>query len=63
MPSVRLAIRGVRKMPAGRPQVADRENIIDVAVARAIEQEAEVLAMREQPDLDRLGSVAAVLRF
>jgi hypothetical protein len=49
--------------PVDGTQMTNRENIVDVAVARAIEQDAEVLAMRDQPALVRLGSIAAVLRF
>jgi peptide subunit release factor 1 (eRF1) len=49
--------------PLDGSEMALRENMVDVAVGRAIEQDAEVLAVREQPDLARLGSIAAVLRF
>jgi peptide subunit release factor 1 (eRF1) len=54
---------GQGKCPLDTTEMTPREKIVDVAVARAIAQGAEVLAMREQPELDRLGSIAAVLRF
>jgi peptide chain release factor subunit 1 len=44
-------------------QLQEREDVVEAAIERAIEQSAEVLVLREQPDLGAHGGVAAVLRF
>jgi peptide subunit release factor 1 (eRF1) len=41
----------------------EREDVIEAAIERAIEQSAEVLVLRDQPDLGPHGGIAAVLRF
>jgi peptide chain release factor subunit 1 len=48
--------------PAGEP-LQQREDIIEPALESALEQSAEVVVARHHPDLDALGSVAAVLRY
>ena len=40
-----------------------RRELLDDAVRAAIEESAEVLALRDQPDLGPLGGVVATLRF
>jgi hypothetical protein len=40
-----------------------RENILEDAVHSAVNQSAEVLALRERPELGPLGGIAATLRF
>ena len=40
-----------------------RDDIVESAMERALEQSAEVVVVRHHPDLEALGSVAAVLRF
>jgi peptide chain release factor subunit 1 len=39
------------------------EDVVDAAIERAIEQSAEVLVLRDQPDLGPHGGIAALLRF
>jgi peptide chain release factor subunit 1 len=39
------------------------KNIVEEAVQSAVRQSAEVLAMRERPELGPLGEIAAILRF
>jgi peptide subunit release factor 1 (eRF1) len=44
-------------------ELQERENVIEAAIERAIEQSAEVLVLNDQPDLGPHGGVAALLRF
>jgi peptide chain release factor subunit 1 len=44
-------------------ELQERENVVEAAIERAIEQSAEVLVLRDQPDLGPHGGVAALLRF
>ena len=44
-------------------ELQEREDVVEAAIERAIEQSAEVLVLRDQPDLGPHGGVAAVLRF
>jgi peptide subunit release factor 1 (eRF1) len=41
----------------------EREDIVEAAVERAIDQSAEILVLRDQPDLGPHGGIAALLRF
>lgn len=41
----------------------EREDVLEAAIERAVEQSAEVLVLRDQPDLGPHGGVAAILRF
>jgi len=44
-------------------QLQKRDDVIESAMERALEQSAEVLVVRRHPDLQAHGSVGAVLRF
>jgi peptide subunit release factor 1 (eRF1) len=48
--------------PAGE-ELQKRDDVIESAMERALEQSAEVVVVRHHPDLEALGSIAAVLRF
>jgi peptide subunit release factor 1 (eRF1) len=48
--------------PAGE-ELQKREDVVESAVERALEQSAEVVVTRLHPDLESLGSIGAVLRF
>jgi hypothetical protein len=43
--------------------VERRESIVEEAVQAAIAQSAEVLALRDRPELGPVGAIAATLRF
>jgi peptide chain release factor subunit 1 len=47
--------------PSGELQ--EREDVMDAAIEKAVEQSAEVLVLRDAPDLGPHGGVAALLRF
>jgi len=40
-----------------------RANIVEDAVRSAVGQSAEILPLRDRPELDPLGSIAATLRY
>ena len=40
-----------------------RESVVEDAVRAAVDESAEILALRDRPDLGPLGGIAAVLRF
>jgi hypothetical protein len=40
-----------------------RANIVEDAVRSAVGQSAEILALRDRPELGTLGGIAATLRF
>jgi peptide chain release factor subunit 1 len=44
-------------------QLDELEDVIEAAIEKAIEQSAEILVLRDSPDLGPHGGVAAVLRF
>jgi len=46
-----------------RGAVQARKSILEDAVGAALGQSAEVLALRERPELGPLGGIAATLRF
>jgi peptide chain release factor subunit 1 len=48
--------------PDGR-ELQKREDIVEPALESALEQSAEVVFIRHHPDLEALGSIAAVLRY
>jgi peptide chain release factor subunit 1 len=48
--------------PTGE-ELQKREDIIEPALESALEQSAEVLLVRDHPDLEPLGSIGAVLRY
>jgi peptide subunit release factor 1 (eRF1) len=48
--------------PTGE-ELQHREDVIESAMERALEQSAEVLVVRHHPDMQALGSIAAVLRY
>ena len=49
--------------PVDGGPLEQRENVIEEAVRAAVEQDAEVLPLRDRPDLGPLGGIAATLRF
>jgi hypothetical protein len=49
--------------PVDGDSVERRENILEDAVRAAVGQSAEILPLRERPDLGPLGGIAATLRF
>jgi peptide chain release factor subunit 1 len=52
--------------PGRSPQGVElehRADVVETAIERALEQSAEVIAVRHHQDLEPLGSVAAVLRY
>jgi peptide chain release factor subunit 1 len=48
--------------PAGE-ELQKRDDVIEAALESALEQSAEVVVVRHHPDLEALGSIAAVLRY
>jgi peptide chain release factor subunit 1 len=49
--------------PVDGGSVERRENILEDAVRSAVSQSAEILPLRERPELGPLGGIAAMLRF
>jgi peptide subunit release factor 1 (eRF1) len=62
-PSCGLLTTSGETCPADDTELQTLEDVVDAAVAAAIEQDAEVLVMADEPRLQTLGSIAAVLRF
>jgi peptide chain release factor subunit 1 len=58
-----LGAPGPSACPADGTATDPREDIVDVAVGRALNQAAEVLVLRDRPELASHGHIAAVLRF
>jgi peptide subunit release factor 1 (eRF1) len=54
---------GVDACPADGSETAERRDITDLAVRRAIRQSAQVVRVSDDERLERVGSIAAVLRF
>ena len=52
-----------QRCPVDGGELQTRESIIEEAVQAALGQSAEVLALRDRPELGPLGGVAATLRF
>jgi peptide chain release factor subunit 1 len=50
------------KSPTGET-LEQREDVIEPALESALDQSAEVIVVRHHPDLEALGSIAAVLRY
>jgi peptide chain release factor subunit 1 len=48
--------------PTGEP-LEQRDDVVEPALESALEQSAEVVVVRHHPDLEALGSIAAVLRY
>ncbi|HZO59426.1 MAG TPA: Vms1/Ankzf1 family peptidyl-tRNA hydrolase [Solirubrobacterales bacterium] len=44
-------------------ELQKRDDVVESAIERALEQSAELVVVRHHPDLEALGSVGAVLRF
>ncbi|HEV7528291.1 MAG TPA: Vms1/Ankzf1 family peptidyl-tRNA hydrolase [Solirubrobacteraceae bacterium] len=61
----RCAWMGVdgQRCPVDDQPLEPRENIVDDALRAAAGQSAEILALRERPELGPLGEIAATLRF
>jgi hypothetical protein len=49
--------------PVDGGSVEPRENILEDALRSAVSQSAEILPLRERPELGPLGGIAATLRF
>ncbi len=58
-----LAVAGTTTCPADGTPTREREDVLPDAVDRALAQDAEVVLLRERPDLGPHEHVAAVLRF
>lgn len=56
-----LSTEGGRS-PQGE-ELLKRDDVIESALERALEQSAEVVVVRHHPDLESLGSIGAVLRY
>ena len=52
-----------QRCPVDGATVERRESIVEEAVQAAIAQSAEVLALRDRPELGPMGAIAATLRF
>jgi peptide subunit release factor 1 (eRF1) len=50
------------KSPTGE-ELQHRDDVVESAMERALEQSAEVVVVRHHPDLQAAGSIAAVLRY
>jgi peptide chain release factor subunit 1 len=50
-------------VPVEDPVLEERDDILEPAIERAVEQSAEVMAVRRYPDLGAYGGIAAILRF
>jgi peptide chain release factor subunit 1 len=50
------------RSPTGE-ELQPRDDVIESALERALEQSAEVIVVRHHPDLEALGSIGAVLRY
>jgi peptide chain release factor subunit 1 len=50
------------RSPTG-DELHKRDDVIESALERALEQSAEIVVVRHYPDLDALGSIGAVLRY
>ncbi|HYJ00469.1 MAG TPA: Vms1/Ankzf1 family peptidyl-tRNA hydrolase [Thermoleophilaceae bacterium] len=49
--------------PADETRLEPRPNVLDPAIERALAQDARVVRLRERPELESHGGIAAVLRF
>ena len=58
-----LGPSGIAACPADGTATMERDDITDLAVRRAIRQSAQVVRVRDDERLERVGSIAAVLRF
>ena len=58
-----LGPSGVDACPADGTGTAERDDITDLAVRRAITQSAQVVRVQDDERLEPMGSIAAVLRF
>ena len=58
-----LGKAGITSCPLDGGDVEAREDVVEDALHGAIEQDAEVLALQDRPDLGPLGGIAAILRF
>jgi peptide chain release factor subunit 1 len=58
-----LGPSGIGACPADGTETAERDDVTDLAVRRAIRQSAQVVVVRDDERLEPLGSIAAVLRF
>ncbi|MFL5895714.1 MAG: Vms1/Ankzf1 family peptidyl-tRNA hydrolase [Thermoleophilaceae bacterium] len=54
---------GTARCPADGTETAERDDITDLAVRRAITQSAKVVVVADDERLEPLGSIAALLRF
>lgn len=53
----------VESCPVDGGPLEQRDDIVEDAVRAAVEQSAEILALRDRPELGPLGEIAATLRF
>jgi peptide subunit release factor 1 (eRF1) len=50
------------RSPTG-DELQHRDDVVESAIERALEQSAEIVFVRHHPDLPAVGSIAAVLRY
>jgi peptide subunit release factor 1 (eRF1) len=53
----------VSECPADGTALEPRPNVVERAVERALVQSAEVVVLRDRPEMGAHGGIAAVLRF
>jgi peptide subunit release factor 1 (eRF1) len=58
-----LALPEVGRCPADDADMTDVADVVEVAVERAIGQSAAVHILRDRPELEDYGGIAALLRF
>jgi peptide chain release factor subunit 1 len=58
-----LTLAATARCPADGAEMAEVEDVVEAAVERALGQSADVLVLRNRPDLAENGSIAALLRF
>lgn len=51
------------EVPVDNPQFEQREDILETAIERTVEQSADVMVIRRFPDLGAHGGIGALLRF
>lgn len=58
-----IGVRLEGECPVDGTRLDHRDDIVDIAVDRAFAQDAQVVTLRDRPEIARHGSIAALLRF
>jgi hypothetical protein len=58
-----LALPDAARCPADGTEMVDEEDVVEAAVECAISQSADVHVLRDRPEMDAYGGIAALLRF